>query len=103
MFLWVENERHRGPVARVQKPRLSRGSRVAAAGDGVPGKVSGDLILLRSQVLTLVLSSHIPQLLREPREGEKSVPWGKPVKTVTFQLNPSHVANPVFSWWRASD
>lgn len=38
-----------------QKPKLEGGFRVAVAGDRVPRKVSGDVILLRTQVLTLVL------------------------------------------------
>lgn len=42
-----------------QKPKLEGGFRVAVAGDRVPRKVSGDVILFRTQVPTLVLSFQI--------------------------------------------
>lgn len=43
-------------VTGAQKPKLTGSSRVAVAGDRVPGKVSGDVMLPRSQVPMLVLS-----------------------------------------------
>lgn len=94
VFLWVGNERHSGAVVRVQKPRLLCGSRVAVAGDGVPGKGSGEL--LRSQVLTRVVSSQVTQLLLEPREEEQSAALGQLVKTAACQLNPSYMGQSTF-------